>query len=204
MISLMEKRGSNHQQYMSTNTTNSTISTHDLPTPSLKRRLICMIYEGLLVFGVIFFSAFVFDVATQSRHALVLRHAREAFLFVVIGAYFIFFWRRGGQTLAMQTWRIRLIGTRSDAVSFKNAAIRYCLAWMWFLPGLLVAKQLGLKNAQLLIPIAIGFCLWGAGIWFSKDRQFLHDVVARTRLVQLPKPTPQNKEPGEANAGSKN
>ena len=57
------------------------------PTPSLKRRLVCMmIYEAALVFGVIFFASFIFDVSTQSKSALTLRLAREAFLFFVIGS----------------------------------------------------------------------------------------------------------------------
>ena len=52
-------------------------------TPSLKRRLVCMIiYEAALVFGVIFFASFIFDVTTQSKSALSLRLAREVFLFL--------------------------------------------------------------------------------------------------------------------------
>ncbi len=148
-----------------------------------------MVYEGLLIFGVLFFSEFIFDVTTQSRHALKLRYAREAFQFLVIGAYFIYFWRRGGQTLAMQTWRIRLVNNDQKELPLMKAVVRYCLAWMWFLPGIIVAHQLGLKNAQLLIPITLGFIGWAATCLLSADRQFLHDVFAKTRLVELPAPT---------------
>ena len=156
-----------------------------ISTPTLKRRLVCMIYEALLVFGVIFFASFIFDVATQSKHALTLRHVREAFLFVVIGAYFVFFWRRGGQTLAMQTWRIKLVDNNNQPIPLIKAIVRYCLAWCWCLPGLVVAHQLGLKNAQLLIPVTLGFIAWAATALFDKDRQFLHDKLAKTRLIEL-------------------
>lgn len=148
-----------------------------------------MVYEGLLIFGVLFFSEFVFDVTTQSRHALTLRYAREAFQFLVIGSYFVYFWRRGGQTLAMQTWRIRVVNDDQEALPLLKAIVRYCLAWMWFLPGIIVAHQLGLKGAQLLIPISLGFVAWAATSLLSPDRQFLHDVFAKTRLVELPIPT---------------
>ncbi len=148
-----------------------------------------MVYEALLVFGVLFFSAFIFDVATQSKHALKLRHARELFLFLVLGTYFIYFWRRGGQTLAMQTWRIRLVNSDQTALPLLKAIVRYCLAWMWFLPGTIIAHQLNLKNAQLLIPISIGFIAWAATCMLSPDKQFLHDVFAKTRLVELPAPS---------------
>lgn len=161
-------------------------------TPNLKRRLVCMIYEALLVFGVVFFASFIFDVATQSKHALMLRHAREAFLFFVIGAYFIFFWRRSGQTLAMQTWRIKLVDMNGQKLPLVKAIVRYCLAWCWCLPGFIVAYQLGLKNAQLLIPVTLGFVAWGSTSLFDKDGQFLHDKLAKTRLIQLPLPNTQS------------
>ncbi len=158
------------------------------PTPSLRRRLVCMmIYEAALVFGVIFFASLIFDVSTQSRSAMTLRLAREVFLFFVIGTYFVFFWRRGGQTLAMQTWQIKLVNDDYSAVPLAKAVVRYCLAWMWFLPGIIVAYQLNLKDAQLAIPIVIGFCAWAATVFFTKDGQFLHDKLAKTRLIEIPK-----------------
>lgn len=163
------------------------------PTPTLKRRLVCMlIYEAALVFGVIFFASFVFDVSTQSKSALTMRLAREFFLFFIIGSYFVFFWRRSGQTLAMQTWRIKLVNDDYQRVPLIKAVVRYCLAWLWFLPGFIIAYQFGLKNSQIAIPVAIGFCSWAATALFIKDGQFLHDKLAKTRLVELPKPSENN------------
>jgi uncharacterized RDD family membrane protein YckC len=163
------------------------------PTPSLKRRLVCMlIYEAALVFGVVFFAGAIFDISTQSKSALTLRHARETFLFFIIGSYFIFFWRRGGQTLAMQTWRIKLVNDDYQRVPLIKAIVRYCLAWMWFLPGFIIAYQFGLKNAELVIPTAIGFCFWAATALFIKDGQFLHDKLAKTRLIEVSKPSEKN------------
>ena len=145
-----------------------------------------MVYEALLVFGVIFFSSFIFDVATQSKHALKLRVAREAYLFVVIGCYFIFFWRRSGQTLAMQTWRIKLVDLDGKRIPLVKAVVRYCLAWLWFLPGLIAAHQFGLKESALLVPVSVGFVLWAFAANFQSDKQFLHDRLAKTKLIELP------------------
>jgi len=171
---------------------NQTKTVPHYPTPTLKRRLVCMmIYEAALVFGVIFFASFIFDVSTQSKSALTMRLAREIFLFFVIGSYFVFFWRRSGQTLAMQTWRIKVVNDDNQRVPLVKAIVRYCLAWMWFLPGFIVSYQLGLKNSQIAIPVAIGFCAWAATALFVKDGQFLHDKLAKTRLVEVPKPTEQ-------------
>ena len=53
----------------------------DVPmtTPSLKRRMACWLYEGLLLFGVLFISGYLFSTLSQSRHALDNRHGLQAF-----------------------------------------------------------------------------------------------------------------------------
>lgn len=53
-------------------------------TPSRLRRFACMMYEGVLLFGVVFLAGYLFDTLTQSRHALALRHTRQAWLFLVM------------------------------------------------------------------------------------------------------------------------
>ncbi|MBY0574076.1 MAG: RDD family protein [Undibacterium sp.] len=161
-------------------------SQNSYPTPSLTRRLVCMIYEALLVFGVIVFTHVIHAIATQSFDPTKYHYSRLALLFFTCGAYFVYFWTRGGQTLAMKTWKIRLVNDDNQKLPLVKSMVRYCLAWMWFLPGLILSSQLGLKNAKLMTPVALGFCAWAATILLSKDRQFLHDVFAKTRLVQVP------------------
>lgn len=144
-----------------------------------------MLYESLLLFGVVFVAALIFDVTTQSRHALTLRYQRELWLFFVLGFYFVFFWRRSGQTLAMKTWRIRLVDTERAKLPVIKAIVRYCLAWMWFLPGLAIAAQFGLKTWSSVITVGIGATLWALTAAFDKDHQFLHDKLAKTRLIHV-------------------
>src|SRR5690606_42131994 len=62
---------------------------HTELTPSRLRRFACMMYEAVLLFGVVFLAGYLFDTLTQSKHALMLRHARQAWLFLAIGAYFV-------------------------------------------------------------------------------------------------------------------
>lgn len=153
-----------------------------------------MVYESLLLFGVVFVSGWIFDTLTESRHALTLRHARQAWLFVVIGAYFTFFWCRGGQTLAMQTWRIRLValstGVQVGPVPWRTATLRYCLAWLWVLPALVIDSLFGLQGWTSIGLIVLGMLLWLTAARLNVDRQFLHDRLARTRLIDVPKITP--------------
>jgi uncharacterized RDD family membrane protein YckC len=155
-------------------------------TPRLRRRLLCMIYEALLVFGIIFFAGMAFDLITQSRHALAFRTSRQIWLFLIIGVYFVFFWHRKGQTLAMKTWHLQLTNAAFKPISWQQAVARYVLAWFWFLPGILLAYALHLKIPATLGVVGIGMVVWALCIFFDKDRQFLHDKLAGTRLVIVP------------------
>jgi len=114
-----------------------------------------MLYESLLLFAVAFFAAWTFTMASGGRDATrgVLRFELQIFILLVIAAYFLWCWLRGGQTLAMKAWRIRLV-----EVTPQKAILRLVLA-------------------ALLFPASIVWAL------FDRDRQFLHDRLAGTRLA---------------------
>ena len=97
-------------------------------TPSRLRRFACMMYEAVLLFGVVFLAGYLFDTLTQSKHALMLRHARQVWLFVVIGIYFVLCWRKNGQTLPMKTWNIRVMDRDGQPPSVSRLILRYVLA----------------------------------------------------------------------------
>ena len=152
--------------------------------PALGRRLACFLYEGVLLFGVVMAAGFIYATLTGQRHALVGTTGLQAGLFVVLGAYFVTFWTRSGQTLAMQTWHIRLVDRDGRIVDWRRAVCRYLLAWMWFMPALL-----GLRLAGLSAPLPV-FSALGAGVLayaglsrLHPGRQFWHDAVCGTCLV---------------------
>lgn len=154
-----------------------------------------MLYEAMLLFGVVFISGWLFDTLTQSRHALTLRHIRQLWLFLVLGVYFVFFWCRSGQTLAMKTWRIKLVAPGAVRLPVRKAVTRYLLAWMWFLPAMALDDALGLKAWASVGTVALGMLVWAATIWLDQNRQFLHDRLAGTRLVDHPGTPPAQDPP---------
>lgn len=156
-----------------------------MPTPSLRRRLCSMVYESMLLFGVLFISAWLFSTLLQQRHALYLRHALESWLFIILGLYFVWFWNHGGQTLAMKTWRIRLVNADGSRINVMRALARFLLSWLWFIPGLALAWVLGAKGWMLIWIPTLNVVIWAALVYLDPQRQFLHDRLAGTRIVDL-------------------
>lgn len=136
------------------------------PTPApLPTRIAVMVYELLLVTAVLFVAALPFLYLVGSAQSGWLRHVFQFYLVGVLFAYFSAFWLRSGQTLAMKTWRIRLVNPNGAPVTLKQAALRFVLALL----GLLLA---------------------GVGFWwalFDRDRQFFHDRIVGTRLIRVPR-----------------
>ena len=142
----------------------------------------CWLYEGMLLFGVVFIAGYLFSTLTQTRNALDNRHAQQAFLFLVFGIYFVWFWTQG-QTLAMKTWHIRVVDRQGRALTQSRALWRYLLSWLWFLPPLAAGAALALPGDELAV-IVIGWtATWAILSRFHPQRQFLHDAMAGTQLV---------------------
>ncbi|MDW5444246.1 RDD family protein [Polaromonas sp. SM01] len=156
----------------------------------MRRRMACWLYEGLLMFGVVFIAGYLFGTLSQTRNALDNRHALQAFLFVIFGIYFVWFWAKG-QTLAMKTWNIRVVDTQGAAISQKRALLRYALSWLWFLPPLAISWIFGVPGQEAAVLILGWVAIWAILSRFHPDRQFWHDALAGTRLVSsLPLGTP--------------
>jgi uncharacterized RDD family membrane protein YckC len=126
-------------------------------TPGLPRRLASMVYEASLLFAVAFFAAWVFFFASGGRDATAggMRHLLQLFIGLSFAGYFLWSWLRGGQTLAMKAWRIRLVD-----VTPLRALLRFALA-------------------LALVPTLISI-VWS---FFDRERQFLHDRLVGTRLI---------------------
>ena len=134
------------------------------------------------MFGVVFIAGYLFGTLSQTRNALEYRHALQAFVFVVFGIYFVWFWAKG-QTLAMKTWDIRVVDLQGQRITQKRALLRYALSWLWFLPPLGISWVLGLPAVQGAV-VALGWvAVWAVLARFHPRQQFWHDVWAGTQLV---------------------
>lgn len=131
---------------------------------TLPRRLAAMIYDGLLLLGLWMIATAI--VIVPIGHGIEPGTLTfRLYLLVVAWAYFVISWRRGGQTLGMKAWRIRL-RTESPPISWGRATLRFVVA-------LLSLGCLGLGFAWSL---------------FHPQRATWHDLASDTRVVVEPGP----------------
>lgn len=153
--------------------------------PGLARRMGCFIYEGVLLFGVVFATALLYAVLTDQRNAM---QGREGLLIVALvlmpGLYLVWYWSHTGQTLPMQTWHIRLTALSGQRVSRRRATVRYVASWVWFLPALALWHLAGWHSTgSLMAALAGGVVGYALLALLHPQRQFWHDAACGTRLI---------------------
>lgn len=129
--------------------------------PALGRRLASGLYDLLLLAALVLVATFPYLAVFGDSTAGWRRHVLQVWVVAVAGAYYAWFWTHGGQTLPMKTWRLRLVRADGAPVSLARAIHRYLLALLGF------------------FALGLGF-LWAL---VDRDRQFLHDRLAGTALV---------------------
>ena len=134
------------------------------------------------MFGVVFIAGYLFGTLSQTRNGMDNRNALQAFVFVVFGIYFVWFWAKG-QTLAMKTWEIRLVDISGAQITQKRALLRYVLSWLWFLPPLLFSYVAVLPAAQSVVLTLVWVGLWAVLARLHPQQQFWHDAWSGTRLI---------------------
>lgn len=145
-----------------------------LPSPGLPRRLAAIVYDTLLVLPIVMAAVAVatgIGVAISGNpgdgdySATLNPLLVQALAAACIVGFYGYFWRRKGQTLGMQAWRIRIRSVDGKRVSRGQVLLR-CL-------GALLS----------LLPFGAGY------LWCLVDRngRCWHDYLSRTELELLPK-----------------
>ncbi|MFA7552973.1 MAG: RDD family protein [Spongiibacteraceae bacterium] len=166
-----------------TATSNATLS-DATPTPAgVMRRLAAMVYDALLLFGVLFTATLPTlllapkQLATTQQTAISNEQVVhelptlaggwlfQIYLLLVFCSFFCWFWRKNGQTLGMQAWRLHIEDMSGQKISLKQCLLR-------------------------LLGAAVSIACLGAGywwIWIDKDGLSWHDRWSKSRMVVQPK-----------------
>lgn len=133
--------------------------------PSFFKLGACLLYEALVVIALSLAVTAIFVLLLGEATTGIKRYLLQLFLWLAAGVYFVWCWRRKGQTLAMQTWQLKLLNQDAQRLPLKAAIARYVLA------------------SLSLILFGLGF-LW---IIIDCDRLFLHDRLLKNRIIYAPR-----------------
>lgn len=164
----------------------STASGGALQAPGLRRRLACLLYESLLLFGVGLVSGAIGTVVlklTGLTQVVQREMALQLVGVLVYGVYFVWFWSRRGQTLPMQTWRIRLVTASGGPVTAPRAIARYLSCAVWVAPATVLALVFHWPPVTTLVAAGVGIVVYALLALLHPQRQYWHDVLCGTRLV---------------------
>lgn len=131
---------------------------------SLKRRLLAVIYDSVLLSAVLFFATAIALPANAGAAFEQGNALYSIYLLLASYAYFTWQWKKGRQTLGMRAWRIYLTTATGEALTWRRLSLRFALA-------------------------CLSLAAFGAGfVWalFDPDRLAFHDRFSDTMLVLGP------------------
>lgn len=155
-------------------------------TPGLMRRMASFVYEGMLLFGIGLVPGAIgalFVALTGRQHPLQSDAALRLITLTIYAVYFAWFWSARGQTLPMQTWHIKVVTATGAPLSQPRALLRFIAACAWFAPAALIASLNDWTRWQGLGAVAVGVVGYALLALLHPQRQFWHDVLCGTRLV---------------------
>ena len=154
--------------------------------PSLKRRMASFVYEGLLLFGIGLIPGAIgalFIALAGHQHPLQSDTALRALTLLIYALYFSWFWSARGQTLPMQTWHIRVVTAQGQPLTPMRALMRFVASCAWFAPAAAIATLNHWTRWQGLAAVAVGVVAYALLALLHPQRQFWHDALCGTRLI---------------------
>jgi uncharacterized RDD family membrane protein YckC len=134
----------------------------------LALRLIAAIYD-LLPLAALWFVATVLALAltggTLDVRLVAHKLLVQALVLAASATYFVVSWRRGGATIGMRAWRLRVVAADGAPVDLRRALLRFAVALL-----------------------SLGACGLGF-VWclIDRERRAWHDIAAGTLLVRTEK-----------------
>lgn len=130
------------------------------PLPGIGRRLGSLLYEGLVVFSLLLIGFWIPQALLAGLGIRLSPRGLWLHIAILLMIYFMWCWLNGGQTLPMKTWKLRIANPDGTPIRPAQALLRYLAAW-----------------PSIVLGIGIAWAL------IDRDKQFLHDRIAGTRII---------------------
>ena len=151
------------------------------------RRMLAVFYDLWAVIAIVATVGYICQRATGGELIATAGHVHTAWWYqplqgLVLAAYFIVSWLRGGQTLGMRPWRLRLVRADGGPVRFAQAVVRLLAAAA---PLLLLGLAPWFGVSAALWAVLLFWAAWFAWALVDARRRALHDVIAGTELRRI-------------------
>lgn len=164
-------------------------------------RLVAMLYDGMLILALLFFVSMLLvvlgthllmPIGTTSQQATELPKWYQnlvltpSFVLTLIGFYGLFL-RKSGQTLGMQTWRLKTVNRDGSLLTWRNVVKRILSACLLPFICAMLGSVLHDSRKALLFSGFMGFLFnyWFA--WVNKQGIAVHDMLSDTVTFKMPK-----------------
>lgn len=155
------------------------------PAPAW-RRFAAIVYDALAVVAIVMVVGLLAQMATGGQlfdtHGRMLTWWYQPLQGVVVGAYFLLSWVRGGQTLGMRPWRIRVTDAQGEPLGWGRGLVRLAIAALPL--ALVVIFPLTSLRAALWAPL-VGWAILLLPTLVDRRRRALHDMAAGTEVRPL-------------------
>ena len=164
-----------------------------LPSPQFWRRVACGLYEQLVLLGVLALTFLAPNLALGVLLGISLPGwLTFLYFYTVLGLYFVWYWTHSGQTLAMQTWKIRLMAANGKTLNTKQACWRYVFGSLWLIPCILLQWLFNFEKWEIIeLLFFVALFIWPLSIYLDRSdplrRQSIPDRLAKTKMIELSK-----------------
>ncbi|MBP2279477.1 putative RDD family membrane protein YckC [Psychrobacter sp. PL19] len=164
-------------------------------------RVVAIVYDGMLILALLFLVGTVLTVigtlltmqaGTQSAEAQSLPTWYQnsimtpSFVLTLVGFYGLF-WRRGGQTLGMQTWRLKTVNSTGHLLTWGQSFKRIFAACLIPLLCGIIGSVVDGSRAVLLASIFLGWIFNYVFCLFNPRGLAVQDMLSNTITLKMPK-----------------
>ena len=187
--------------------TKKTVSAHhpsEVEEPTIAKagtRMAAILYDGMLILALLFLVGTILTVigtlltmntGTDSSQAQSLPTWYQnvimtpSFILTLVGFYGIF-WRRGGQTLGMQTWRLKTVNNDGHLLTWGQSFKRILAASIMPVVFGVIGGVVDGSRAVLLTSAFLGFVFNYAFCLFNPRGLAVQDLLSNTITLKMPK-----------------
>lgn len=164
-------------------------------------RVIAIVYDGMLILALLFLVGTVLTVigtlltmqtGTDSAQAQSLPTWYQnfimtpSFVLTLVGFYGLF-WRRGGQTLGMQTWRLKTVNNAGYLLTWGQSFKRILAACLMPVLCVIIGSLIGGSRAVILTSAFFGFIFNYVFCLFNRRGLAVQDMLSNTITLKMPK-----------------